>query len=319
MRTHFIPLLVITLLFTLIGCASIQEPSHEEDTLLVIPLRNEVKSKSSLFGHYVLTMRDYESDKRVAQVGLSPDDEYETVKGLSPGAYYVSGYHFRYDSGTKGSQAEFAKERFPVNLDHGTLTLSPAVFGNHQSQNSKGNYWMRFYADYPDNIEEIHEGLIETLENDYPEEIAAWDIAAPQEVARRFTFEFQDVLTGRSVSSAELEGKVLVIDFWATWCGPCRSEIPHMLELYEKYRDRNVEFIGISLDKNSEELKSFCEKRGMSWPQHCVDGKTWDTELSRKWGVRSIPAMFVIDRRNHIVSTEARGRLESIIEKTLAE
>jgi thiol-disulfide isomerase/thioredoxin len=178
---------------------------------------------------------------------------------------------------------------------------------------------MRFYADYPDNIEEIHEGLIETLENDYPEKIAAWDIAAPQEVARRFTFEFRDVLTGRTVSSAELEGKVLVIDFWATWCGPCRSEIPHMLELYEKYRDRNVEFIGISLDKNSEELKSFCEKRGMSWPQHCVDGKTWDTELSRKWGVRSIPAMFVIDRRNHIVTTDARGRLESIIEKTLAE
>lgn len=132
-----------------------------------------------------------------------------------------------------------------------------------------------------------------------------------------FELDFTDQLTGRRVSLRNLRGKVVVLDFWATWCGPCVAEVPHMLELYERYKDRGVEFIGISLDSQPAALKKFCEERGITWPQYCEPGKTWETSVAQRSGVRSVPTLFVLDKTGRVASTNARGRLAAVIEENL--
>ncbi|MFW5776143.1 MAG: redoxin domain-containing protein [Spirochaetota bacterium] len=134
-----------------------------------------------------------------------------------------------------------------------------------------------------------------------------------ESVGRLFDLDFEDRLSGRQVTSAELRGKIVVVDFWATWCGPCVAEIPHMRELYAEWRDRGVEFIGVSLDQDPETVVAFCRENGVEWPQFCEDGRAWDTPLAQQWGINSIPTIFVLDQDGRVHSTNARGRIAQII------
>ncbi|MCK6445323.1 MAG: TlpA family protein disulfide reductase [Planctomycetes bacterium] len=136
-----------------------------------------------------------------------------------------------------------------------------------------------------------------------------------------FEVEFVDALTGNKVSTKDLRGKVLVIDFWATWCGPCMREMPRMKELYAKFKDQGVEFLGISLDKSEAEggkqaLIDVCTSQGLTWPQY-YQGKHWESEFSRSWGIRSIPAVFLVDFEGKLVTTQARGQLEHLLPREL--
>ena len=116
----------------------------------------------------------------------------------------------------------------------------------------------------------------------------------------------------------DLLGKVLVIDFWATWCGPCIREIPHMKKVYAEYSSKGVEFVGISLDRagSKDKLAKFVKARQMNWI-HTFSGKGWDDPTARAFGVRAIPSIWVIGKDGKIVSSNARGDLEATIEKAL--
>jgi thiol-disulfide isomerase/thioredoxin len=136
-------------------------------------------------------------------------------------------------------------------------------------------------------------------------------------IGTRLELEFTDVLSGREVSFESLRGKVVVVDFWATWCGPCVSEIPQMKALYEKWRTRGVEFVGISLDQTKGRVVAFCEENGVEWPQYCEEGKAWDTEFSSELGISSIPTIFVLDKQGRVDSVKARGRVEAAIQEAM--
>jgi thiol-disulfide isomerase/thioredoxin len=123
---------------------------------------------------------------------------------------------------------------------------------------------------------------------------------------------------GREVDLAQLRGKVVLIDFWATWCGPCVAELPNVLKAYEKLHAKGFEIIGISLDQDKAALEAFVKEKGMAWPQY-FDGKGWENEISTRYGIASIPAMWLVNKKGIVTSTEARGSLEASVEKLLAE
>lgn len=123
---------------------------------------------------------------------------------------------------------------------------------------------------------------------------------------------------GREVDVSKLQGKVVLIDFWATWCGPCVAELPNVIKAYKELHPKGFEIVGISLDSDKAELEAFVKEKGMEWPQY-FDGKGWQNEISSRYGINSIPAMWLVDKKGMVVSTNARGGLEEKVAKLLAE
>jgi len=127
----------------------------------------------------------------------------------------------------------------------------------------------------------------------------------------------QNDTTGTPVSLASFRGKYVLLDFWASWCGPCRQENPNLVSAFDKYKDKNFTILGVSLDRaNGREswLKAIKDDK-LAWTQ-VSDLQFWDNEVARQYGIRSIPQSYLIDPEGRIVAANLRG--EALHEK-LAE
>jgi thiol-disulfide isomerase/thioredoxin len=170
--------------------------------------------------------------------------------------------------------------------------------------------------------------LLAQLKKDFPDtEVAA--SLKKQEAAEKLKeslvegSKFPDFtekdLAGKPLSIANYQGKVVLVDFWATWCGPCVRELPNVLATYGKHHDKGFEIIGISLDQDENKLAAFTKDKNMPWPQY-FDGKGWGNKLAAKYGVQSIPATYLLDGDGKIIGKDLRGEaLEQAVSAALAK
>ena len=127
-------------------------------------------------------------------------------------------------------------------------------------------------------------------------------------------FEIKDI-NGNNRRLSEFLGEVMLLEFWASWCGPCREENPNLVKTYEIYKPKGFEIFAISLDKDKDKWLKAIEKDSLEWPNFC-DLQVWENEASLIYGVYAIPENFLIDKNGKIVARNIRG--EKLNEK-LAE
>jgi thiol-disulfide isomerase/thioredoxin len=129
-------------------------------------------------------------------------------------------------------------------------------------------------------------------------------------------------LNGETISLSDLSGKVVLIDFWASWCGPCRKENPVLVAAYKNYKDKDFKkgkgfaIFSVSLDQNRESWESVIKSDQLDWPYHVSDLKGWYSKFATVYRVNSIPANFLIDENGIIIAKNLRGPM---IEKTLSD
>ncbi len=116
----------------------------------------------------------------------------------------------------------------------------------------------------------------------------------------------QNTPDGESLSLSDLRGKVILIDFWASWCGPCRKENPNVVKLYEKYKDQGFDILGVSLDNSKAKWMGAINKDGLTW-NHVSDLKGWKNEAAASYSVRSIPATYLLDEKGQIIARNLRS------------
>jgi peroxiredoxin len=169
--------------------------------------------------------------------------------------------------------------------------------------------------------------IMKQIEKDYPDSQVAKAVGHEREADKIRAglkqgapfpeFSEKDVL-GNPVSIASYKGKVLLVDFWATWCGPCVGEVPNVVKTYEDFHPKGFEIVGISLDQDKNKLTTFTKQKNMTWQQY-FDGKGWENKLASKYGIQSIPATFLLDRDGKIIAADLRGEaLTQAVEKAVA-
>ena len=170
-----------------------------------------------------------------------------------------------------------------------------------------------------DKMEELYNSLAENVKAStygvkMKDKIDLLKSVAIGKVAPDFTLNTPE---GQPLSLSSFKGKVVVIDFWASWCGPCRRENPHMVKLYNEVHDKGVEFLGVSLDKDKDKWLKAIDDDGLVW-KHMSDLKGWNSAAAKMYGINGIPATVVIDKEGKIAAKKVFGEeLKAAIEKVL--
>ena len=169
----------------------------------------------------------------------------------------------------------------------------------------------------PEKLRPFLQGIVSGSASTKMKEAATAQLNKMDALGKPLNIQFTAV-DGRSVDLAKLKGKVVLIDFWATWCGPCVGEVPNVKKTYDQFHSKGFEIVGISLDKDKDKLTDFTASHKMEWPQF-FDGMFWQNKYARQFAIESIPAMWLIDKKGNLRDMDAREDLNGGVQKLLAE
>ncbi|MGV6861526.1 MAG: redoxin domain-containing protein [Putridiphycobacter sp.] len=157
------------------------------------------------------------------------------------------------------------------------------------------------YSEYPDMIMQDEMAIrnqIEMMKNQ-----AAMQTAGPQ-LAPDIALQTPE---GKELKLSDLRGKVVLLDFWASWCMPCRQENPNVVANYERFKSKGFTVFSVSLDTDKAAWEQAIKSDNLSWPNHVSDLKGWQTPVIQQYGVNSIPSSFLIDQDGYIIASNLRG------------
>lgn len=202
------------------------------------------------------------------------------------------------------------------------------VYGEYVRNNPNSPialYALQQYAGWDINADKV-EPLYNSLSSENKNYPSAADFKEKIEIAKktgigRMAMDFtQNDTLGNPVSLSSFKGRYVLVDFWASWCGPCRAENPNVVKVFQKYKDRNFHIIGVSLDRPGQKerwMKAIHEDK-LEWTQ-LSDLKFWDNEVAKQYGINAIPQNLLLDPEGKIIAKNLRGeeldqRLGEVIE-----
>ena len=170
------------------------------------------------------------------------------------------------------------------------------------------------YAYSLEDLKAINKAMDPSIANSaYVKKLAEREIilgkVEPGQPAPEFTM---NDTTGKPISLSSLKGKVVLVDFWASWCGPCRAENPNVVAAYKRFSSKGFTVFGVSLDTDKDKWLQAIAKDGLTWP-HVSDLIGWDNAAAKQYGVMSIPASYLLDKEGKIIASNLRG--EELVKK----
>jgi peroxiredoxin len=270
------------------------------------------------------------------QLKVNSTDSFSNVvvKGSKAYAAYLNlqAKQKPYDEKMKGLYQEYSKasaakdvdlrDKIEARIDSLDEVMKEEVLGSlvrNEPQSPVAFYALQQYAGWdinPDKIEPLFNSLPEQVRN-YPsaisfkEQVETAKKTGVGRVAPDFT---QNDTLDQPVQLSSLRGKYLLIDFWASWCGPCRQENPNVVKVFNQYKDKNFHVLGVSLDRAGQKdkwMKAIHDDQ-LTWT-HVSDLKFWENAVSKQYGIRAIPQNLLLDPQGKIVAKNLRG--EALVKK----